>query len=155
VEFFEAKRRTGGIAVPSAQMQATVVIHSLFPSCMFFFIPPCSHKARLKILFDFPILPRRKPFSSILYDCCKRVTVLERRDVLALACRGVSAALSARYKSGVEARIEQHELILLHPHPTVPPLHTTTAAQWSSKYGQLYSRSAHFSHSIPRVCMQV
>jgi hypothetical protein len=55
-------------------------------------------------------------------DNCKRVTVLERRDgdVLALACRGVSAALSARYKSGLEARIEQHELILLHPHPTVP-----------------------------------
>jgi hypothetical protein len=53
---------------------------------------------------------------------CKRVTVLERRDgdVLALACRGVSAALSARYKSGLEARREQHELILLHPHPTVP-----------------------------------
>jgi hypothetical protein len=53
---------------------------------------------------------------------CKRVTVLERRegDMLALACRGVSAALSARYKSGLEARREQHELILLHPHPTVP-----------------------------------
>jgi hypothetical protein len=53
---------------------------------------------------------------------CKRVTVLERRDgdVLALACRGVSTALSARYKSGLEARREQHELILLHPHPTVP-----------------------------------
>jgi hypothetical protein len=47
---------------------------------------------------------------------------LERRegDVLALACRGVSTALSARYKSGLEARREQHELILLHPHPTVP-----------------------------------
>jgi hypothetical protein len=47
---------------------------------------------------------------------------LERRegDMLALACRGVSAALSARYKSGLEARREQHELILLHPHPTVP-----------------------------------
>jgi hypothetical protein len=47
---------------------------------------------------------------------------LERRDgdVLALACRGVSTALSARYKSGLEARREQHDLILLHPHPTVP-----------------------------------
>jgi hypothetical protein len=47
---------------------------------------------------------------------------LKRRDgdVLALACRGVSVALSARYKSGLEARREQHELILLHPHPTVP-----------------------------------
>jgi hypothetical protein len=47
---------------------------------------------------------------------------LERRegDMLALACRGVSAALSARYKPGLEARREQHELILLHPHPTVP-----------------------------------
>jgi hypothetical protein len=47
---------------------------------------------------------------------------LERRkgDMLALACRGVSAALSARYKSGLEARREQHELILLHPHSTVP-----------------------------------
>jgi hypothetical protein len=55
-------------------------------------------------------------------DNCKRVTVLERRegDMLALACRGVSAALSARYKSGLKARREQHELILLHPHPTVP-----------------------------------
>jgi hypothetical protein len=53
---------------------------------------------------------------------CKRVTVLERRDgdVLALACRGVSTALSARYKSGLEARREQYELILLHPHSTVP-----------------------------------
>jgi hypothetical protein len=53
---------------------------------------------------------------------CKRATVLKRRDgdVLALACRGVSVALSARYKSGLEARREQHELILLHPHPTVP-----------------------------------
>jgi hypothetical protein len=47
---------------------------------------------------------------------------LERRggDVLALACRGVSAALSARYKSGLEARREQHKLILLHPHSTMP-----------------------------------
>jgi hypothetical protein len=47
---------------------------------------------------------------------------LKRRDgdVLALACRGVSVALSARYKSGLEARREQHELILLPPHPTVP-----------------------------------
>jgi hypothetical protein len=55
-------------------------------------------------------------------DNCKRATVLKRRDgdVLALACRGVSVALSARYKSGLEARREQHELILLHPHPTVP-----------------------------------
>jgi hypothetical protein len=37
-------------------------------------------------------------------EYCKRVTVLERRDgdVLALACRGVSA----RYKSGLEARRE-------------------------------------------------
>jgi hypothetical protein len=56
-----------------------------------------------------------------LYSC-KRATVLKRRDgdVLALACRDVSVALSARYKSGLEARREQHELILLHPHPTVP-----------------------------------
>jgi hypothetical protein len=47
---------------------------------------------------------------------------LKRRDgdVLALACRGVSVALTARYKSGLEARREQHELILLHLHPTVP-----------------------------------
>jgi hypothetical protein len=47
---------------------------------------------------------------------------LERRygEVLALACRGVSAALSARYKSGLEARREQHELILLYPPRTVP-----------------------------------
>jgi hypothetical protein len=53
---------------------------------------------------------------------CKRATVLKRRDgdVLALACRGVSVALSARYKSGLEVRREQHELILLHPYPTVP-----------------------------------
>jgi hypothetical protein len=40
--------------------------------------------------------------------------------VLALACQGVSTALSAQYKSGLKARREQHELILLHPHPTVP-----------------------------------
>jgi hypothetical protein len=63
---------------------------------------------------------------------------LERRDgdVLAPACRGVSAALSARYKSGLEAKREQYELILLHPHPTVPsyaatnPLTESASLAW-------------------------
>jgi hypothetical protein len=47
-------------------------------------------------------------YINFLIAIYKRVTVLERcdGDVLALACRGVSAALSARYKSGLEARRE-------------------------------------------------
>jgi hypothetical protein len=72
-------------------------------------------------------------------DNCKRVTVLERckGDMLALACRGVSAALSARYKSGLEARREQHELILLHPYPTVPS-YAATNPLTSPKGGKLW-----------------
>jgi hypothetical protein len=33
------------------------------------FIPPYSYKTWQKILFNFPILLRSKPFSSMLYDC--------------------------------------------------------------------------------------
>jgi hypothetical protein len=63
VELLEAKIRTGGRADPFAQIQATVVIHSLLLSCIFVLIPPYSYKVLLKSLLDFLIYLRRKPFS--------------------------------------------------------------------------------------------
>ena len=53
---------------------------------------------------------------------CK-ATVLGRCDgeVLALTRRGASVTLRAQYILDLREIVEQHELILLHPHPfTVP-----------------------------------
>jgi hypothetical protein len=68
---------------------------------------------------------------------------LKRRDgdVLALACRGVSTALSARYISGLEARREQHELILHHLHPTVPSYAATNPLTQAKTAGVLATDS--------------
>ena len=57
------------------------------------------------------------------YPTCKRVTVFGRCNskVLALTRRGVSAALCAQYILDLREIVEQHKLIVLHPHPfTVP-----------------------------------
>jgi hypothetical protein len=56
----------GERGVPSEQMQARVVIHSLEPSCRLEITPPLSYCLLLKILLDLLRILSKKPFSSIL-----------------------------------------------------------------------------------------